>query len=77
MHLGEIKKGAKKSKERKNTMYNIELLYKARKEAIKFFDDFSLLLSEAKNKAKNNTNGKGLKVLTPKQMIQQVPIALA
>ena len=52
MHLGEIKKGAKKSKEQKNTIYNIELLYKARKEAIKFFDDYSLMVSEAKNKAK-------------------------
>ena len=50
MYLSEIKKGAKKSKEQKNTIYNIELLYKARTEAIKFFDDFSLMLSEAKNK---------------------------
>ena len=36
--LGEIKKGNKKhrSKEQKNTLYNIETLYKARNEAIKF-----------------------------------------
>ena len=58
IHLGEIKKGAKKSKEEKSTIYNIELLYKARKEAIKFFDDYSLMVSEAKDKAKNNTSGK-------------------
>ena len=36
-HLGEIKKGSKKSKEQKNTKYNIEMLIKARKVTIKFF----------------------------------------
>ena len=35
-YLVEIKKGAKKSKEQKNTIYNIEMRYKARNEAIKF-----------------------------------------
>ena len=68
-YLGEIKKG-KKSKEQKNTFYNIETLYKARNEAIKFYDDYSLMMSEAKNKA---TKGTGLKILTPKQMPQQIP----
>ena len=77
MHLGEIKKGAKKSKEQKNTIYNMQLLYKARKEAIKFLDHYSLMVSEVKNKAKNNTSGKGLKILTPKQILQRLPIALA
>ena len=37
------------------------MLYKARSEAIKFYDDYSLIVSEAKNKAKNKTRGKGLK----------------
>ena len=46
------------------------MLYKARKEAIKFFDDYSLMISEGKNNAKNNTSGKGLKILTPKEMLQ-------
>ena len=49
------------------------MLYKARKEAIKFFDDYSLMVSEAKNKA---TKGTGLKILTPKQMLQRLPIAI-
>ena len=76
-YLGEIKKGAKKSKEQKNTIYNIEMLYKARNKAIKFCDDYSLMMSEAKCKAKQNeTKGKGLKILTPKQMLQRLPIAL-
>ena len=46
-YLGEIKKG-NKSKEQENTLYNIEMLYKARNEAIKFYDDYSLMMSEAK-----------------------------
>ena len=50
------------------------MLYKARNEAIKFYDDYSLIMSEAKIKA---TKGIGLKILTPKQMLQRLPIALA
>ena len=46
------------------------MLYKARNKAIKFYDDYSLTISEAKNKA---TKGTGLKILTPKQMPQQIP----
>ena len=50
------------------------MFYQARKEAIKFHDDYSLMVSEAKNKA---TKGTRLKILTPKQMHQRLPIALA
>ena len=50
------------------------MLYKARNEAIKFYDDYSSMLSEAKNKA---TKGTGFKILTPKPMLQRLPIALA
>ena len=54
------------------------MLYKARNEAIKFYDDYSLMMSEAKSKAKQNeTKGTGIKILTPKQMLQRLPIALA
>ena len=78
LYLGEIKKGTKKSKEQKNIIYNIEMLYKARNEVIKFYDDCLLMMSEAKTKAKQNeTKGTGLKTLTPKQMIQKLTIALA
>ena len=55
-------------------MYNIETLYKARSEAIKFYDDYSLMMAKAKTKA---TKGTGLKILTSKQMLQRLPIALA
>ena len=50
------------------------MLYKARSKAIKFYDDFSLMMSEVKTKA---TKGTGLKILTPKQMLQRLPIAFA
>ena len=36
------------------------------------------MLSDANYDARNNeTKGKGLKILTPKQMLQRLPIALA
>ena len=72
-NLGEIEKGnnKKRSKEQENALYNIEMLYKARNEGIKLYDDYSSKASEAKNK------GKGLKILTPKQLRQRLSIALA
>ena len=50
------------------------MLYKVREEAIKFYDDYSLMMSKAKTKA---TKGTGFKTSTLKQMIQRLPIALA
>ena len=50
------------------------MLYKARNEAIKFFHEYSSMISEAKNQA---TEGTGLKLRTPKQMLQRLPAALA
>ena len=52
------------------------MLYKARNETMKFYDDYSLIASEAKNKARSKTSGKGLKTLTPKQLLQRLPITL-
>ena len=41
------------------------MLYKARNEAIKFYDDYSLMMSKGKTKAKTKaTMRKGLKILT-------------
>ena len=53
----------------KNTLYNIEMFYKSRNEAIKLYDEYSSMMSA--------TKGTGLKILTPKQMLQRLPIALA
>ena len=52
----------------------MEILHKARSEAIKFYDDYSLMMSEANVKANKGTE---LKILTPKQMLQRLAIALA
>ena len=50
------------------------MLYNARKSAIDFFDEFTLRASEARHQVKQ---GKGLKILTPKQMLQRLPMTLA
>ena len=75
-NLGKIKKGNKRnrSKEHKNTLYNIKMLYKARNKVITFFDDYSSVVSEAKHEA---TKEQGLKILTPKQMLERLPIVPA
>ena len=54
------------------------MLFKGRNNAIKFVDDYGLMILEAKGKAAEEpTKGKGLNVLTLKQMLQRLPIALA
>ena len=50
------------------------MLYELRPAAIKLFNEYSLTESEDKYKAKQ---GKGLKILSPKQMLLRIPIALA
>ena len=50
------------------------MLYESRKAAIRLFNDYSLVISEAKYKTKY---GKCIKILTPKQMLQRLPIGLA
>ena len=42
------------------------MLYKARENVLKFFDDYCLILSEAKHRA---TKGTGIKILTLKPML--------
>ena len=50
------------------------MLYKARNSVIEFFDDQSSMVFKAKLKVTKET---GLKILTPKQMLQRLPIAPA
>ena len=64
-----------KSAEQKKTMANIDALFDARNNAIKFIEDYGSMILEAKRLAK--LEGKGLKILTPKQMLQRLPVALA
>ena len=68
----------KKTPEQKEVIDNLEDFYKYREEVINFFNDYIEMLSDANYNAKQNeTKGKGLKILTPKQMLQRLPIALA
>ena len=50
------------------------MLYKARNSVIEFFDDQSSMVFKAKLKVTKET---GLKILTPKKMLQRLPIAPA
>ena len=75
--LNEVKMG-NKAIEQRETISNLEKFYKSREEVINFFRDYIEMLSDANYDArKNETEGKGLKILTPKQMLQRLPIALA
>ena len=57
---------------------NLNKFYNSREEVINFFRDYTEMLSDAKYNAKQNkTEGTGLEILTPKQMLQRLPIALA
>ena len=57
---------------------NLEKFYNSREEVIKFLRDYIEMLSDANYNAKQNeTKGAGLKVQTPKQMLQIFTIALA
>ena len=68
----------KETIEQKETINNLEKFYKSREEVINFFRDYIEMLSDANYNAKQNeTKGKGLKILTPKQMLQRLPISLA
>ena len=56
---------------------NLEKFYNFREEVINFFRDDIEMLSGANYDVKQNkTEGKGLKILTTKQMLQRLPIAL-
>ena len=74
--LSNIKIG-KKTLEQKEVINNLEKFYNSREEVINFFRDYIEMLSDANYDAKQNeTMGTGLKILTPKQMLQRLLIAL-
>ena len=75
--LSNIKIG-KKTLEQKEEINNFEKFYNSREEVINFFIDYIEMLSNANyDGRKTETEGKGFKILTPKQMLQKLPIALA
>ena len=55
-------------------MSNINIIFNEKNNVIKFVEDYGSMIFEIKRKA---TEGKGLKILTPKQMLQRLAIAFA
>ena len=53
------------------------MFYNSRNNAIKFIEDYGSMILEAKRLAKEEQEGKGLKILTTNQMLKRLPIALA
>ena len=74
-YLNTIRKG-NKSANQKRTLANINVLFNARDNAIKFYEDYSSMIFEAR-KLTREQEGEGLKMLTPNQMLKRLPIALA
>ena len=73
--LNEITTGnPKKSKDQLYTIKDIKNLYNSRDKVIKLNNDYAKIISEVMYKTKQ---GIGLKILTPRQMLQRLPIALA
>ena len=59
-------------------MYTIKKLYNSRQKTIDLLNDNAKIRSESIYRSKQDkTTGTGLKILTPKQMLQRLPIALA
>ena len=73
-YLNMIRRGNKNASQ-KRTVANINILFNARDNAIKFIEDYSSMILEAKRLAKEQ-EGTGLKILTPNQMLKRLPIAL-
>ena len=67
----------KKNTEQKEVVNNLEKFYSSREEVINFLRDYIEMLSDAKYAKQDETKGTGLKILSPKQMLQRLPIALA
>ena len=67
-----------KSEMQLNTIKNNKNLYDSRQKIIDLFNNYSKIKSESIYRSKHDeTKGTGLKILTPKQMLQRLPIALA
>ena len=66
-YLNVIRKGNKNAEQRK-TLANINMLYNARNDAIKFIEDYGSMILEAK-KLVREQEGTGLRILMPNQML--------
>ena len=80
--MNEISKWIFKLKDQKSPLENVKLLSESRQAVIKLFNDYSSIASEAKHKVKYGEGRPSdvvtqLKILSPKQIVQRFPIALA
>ena len=78
--FSQIKSGNPKHKREMQlyTTRNIKNLQDSRQKIIDLFHNYSKIKSESIYRSKHGeTKGKKLKILTPKQMFQRLPIALA
>ena len=66
-----------KNDNQKRTLANINVFYNARENAIKFIQDYGRMILEAREQALIEQHGKGIKILTPNEMLKTLPIALA
>ena len=66
-----------KNDNKKRTLANINVFYNARDNAIQFIRDYGSMILEPREQALIEQYGKGLKILTPNQMLKRLPIALA
>ena len=74
-YLNTIRRGNKNASQ-KRTLANINILFNARDNAIKYIEDYSSVILEAR-KLVREQEGTGLKMLTSNQMLKRLPIALA
>ena len=63
-----------KLKEQNNVINNVTNLYESRQKVVKMFNDYP---REKCKRIYESIHGKGLKILTPNQMLKRLPIVLA
>ena len=74
-YLNTTRRGNKNASQKRN-LANINIFFNARDKAIKFIEDCSSMILEAKKLAKEQ-EGTELKIVTPSQTLKRLPIALA
>ena len=73
-YLNTIRRGNKNASQ-KRTLANINILFNARDNVIKYIEDYSSMILDAKKLARKQ-EGTGLKILTSNQILERLPIAL-
>ena len=73
LNLNKISRVRFKSKQQSCPLENLKLIYELRQAAFKLFNVYYSVASKAKHKVKY---GEGLKILTPRQMLQKLKIVL-